>query len=106
MRKILLATVIASAFALPAFAQVAPPPGTQATTQSGASATATPSITDMENPASSNAAGEDATSTSNLGLGGLLQQQTQSGNAGAGEDQPAMPRLLDTKPRTKKAHGH
>lgn len=106
MRKILPAALIASAFVLPAFAQVAPPPGAQASTQTGASASATPSITDMENPASSTAAGEDATSTSNLGLGGLLQQQTQSGNAGAGEDQPPTPRLLDTKARTRKAHGH
>lgn len=102
MRKILLATFVAGIFAIPALAQVVPTgTGIHTTPQTGISTTGTAPATGTEN-----AAGSDATSTSNLGLGGLLQQQTQSGETGMGAEQPDIHRLLETKPRTKRAHGH
>ena len=103
MRRILFAAVAASALAVPAFAQQVTPTGTGVapTPQAGISTTETPSISTTENPV-----GTDPTDTSNLGLGGLLQQQTQSGGTGLGAIQPDIHQLLETKPRAKKARGH
>ena len=103
MRRILIAAVAASIFAIPAFAQQVTPTGTGGTPtpQTGISTTDTPSISTTEDPASADAAG-----TSNLGLGGLLQQQTQAGGTGMDAEQPDIHRLLETKPRAKKTRGH
>ena len=101
MRKLLFSAIAASVFAIPAFAQVTPTGASvQPTPQAGISTTDT-SPTATESPA-----GSDATNTSNLGLGGLLQQQTQSGNTGVDAEQQDIHRLLEAKPRAKKIRAH
>jgi hypothetical protein len=101
MRKILFA-LAASALAIPAIAQVAPT-GTdaQATTPAGVPGSGTPSTTGMQAPAS-----DDATRTSNLGLGGLLKQ-TQAGGPHSQPEKSARHHASDDAgKRVRKARGH
>ncbi|HEV2540038.1 MAG TPA: hypothetical protein VGU03_10055 [Frateuria sp.] len=115
MRKILFAAAAASMFALPAFAQLVPPPsgaGSHGSARAGVSAGGMSSSAG----ASANAGtGDDGTST--LGLGGLLKQ-TQAESSPTPPQEGAGPMgtmdTLDTPPVQKhkkkleraRSHGH
>jgi len=113
MRTIPFAAIAAACvFAFPAFAQVTPTgagSGVRGSAQAGVSTTGAPSNTGMGMGTTADAAtAGDASSTSNLGLGGLLKQ-TQAGDSAASLDGSAsLAGSSDAKALVKKAraHGH
>ena len=115
MRTILFAVfAAASVLALPAFAQVVPTgTGTSAGGPAHAGVSTTGALSNAGTGGSTTDAGasvsSDATSTSNLGLGGLLKQ-TQATEPSSSLDDSATPTnpSSDAKALEKKAraHGH
>ena len=114
MRKILFAAFAAvSVLALPALAQVVPTgarTGLEGSAHAGVSATGAPSNTGVGGVGSSTdaSASSDVTSTSSLGLGGLLKQTQSSESSIPLDGSAGLTASTEAKALVKKAraHGH